>query len=78
MEIIGGLILLILGGNWLLKSAVALSIKLEIPKIIIAIIPNTLVGATGVPNISRPKIDDHTSCEYWKLATKERLESWIA
>ena len=47
--IIGGLILLILGGNWLLKSAVALSIKLEIPKIIIGM---TVVSfATSAPEL---------------------------
>jgi cation:H+ antiporter len=47
--IIGGLILLILGGNWLLKSAVALSLKLEIPKIIIGM---TVVSfATSAPEL---------------------------
>jgi len=47
--IIGGLILLILGGNWLLKSAVALSIKLEIPKIVIGM---TVVSfATSAPEL---------------------------
>jgi cation:H+ antiporter len=47
--IVGGLILLILGGNWLLKSAVALSLKLEIPKIIIGM---TVVSfATSAPEL---------------------------
>ncbi|MCI2229072.1 calcium/sodium antiporter [Polaribacter sp. MSW13] len=47
--IIGGLILLILGGNWLLKSAVALSLKLEIPKIVIGM---TVVSfATSAPEL---------------------------
>ena len=47
--IIGGLILLILGGNWLLKSAVALSLKLAIPKIIIGM---TVVSfATSAPEL---------------------------
>lgn len=47
--IIGGLVLLILGGNWLLKSAVALSLKLEIPKIIIGM---TVVSfATSAPEL---------------------------
>lgn len=47
--IIGGLLLLILGGNWLLKSAVALSLKLEIPKIIIGM---TVVSfATSAPEL---------------------------
>tara|TARA_B110000091_G_scaffold118726_1_gene127895 strand:+ start:3977 stop:4909 length:933 start_codon:yes stop_codon:yes gene_type:complete len=47
--IISGLILLILGGNWLLKSAVALSLKLEIPKIVIGM---TVVSfATSAPEL---------------------------
>ena len=47
--IIGGLILLILGGNWLLKSAVALSLKLDIPKIVIGM---TVVSfATSAPEL---------------------------
>jgi cation:H+ antiporter len=47
--IISGLIFLILGGNWLLKSAVALSLKLEIPKIVIGI---TVVSfATSAPEL---------------------------
>lgn len=47
--IIGGFILLILGGNWLLKSAVALSIRLNISKIIIGM---TVVSfATSAPEL---------------------------
>ena len=47
--IIGGLFLLILGGNWLLKAAVALSLKLEIPKIVIGM---TVVSfATSAPEL---------------------------
>ncbi|UNY99012.1 calcium/sodium antiporter [Zhouia spongiae] len=47
--IIVGLILLILGGNWLLKAAVALSVKLEIPKIVIGM---TVVSfATSAPEL---------------------------
>ncbi|WP_158838145.1 calcium/sodium antiporter [Polaribacter sp. L3A8] len=47
--IIGGLVLLILGGNWLLKSAVALSLKLDIPKIVIGM---TVVSfATSAPEL---------------------------
>lgn len=47
--IIGGLVTLILGGNWLLKSAVALSLKLEIPKIVIGM---TVVSfATSAPEL---------------------------
>lgn len=47
--IVGGLVLLILGGNWLLKSAVALSLKLEIPKIVIGM---TVVSfATSAPEL---------------------------
>ena len=47
--IASGLILLILGGNWLLKAAVALSLKLEIPKIIIGM---TVVSfATSAPEL---------------------------
>ena len=47
--IIGGLVLLILGGNWLLKSAVALSLQLNIPKIVIGM---TVVSfATSAPEL---------------------------
>ena len=47
--IISGLVLLILGGNWLLKSAVALSLKLDIPKIDIGM---TVVSfATSAPEL---------------------------
>ncbi|MFK8061191.1 MAG: calcium/sodium antiporter [Polaribacter sp.] len=47
--IIAGLVLLILGGNWLLKSAVALSLKLDIPKIVIGM---TVVSfATSAPEL---------------------------
>ncbi|MGY8911192.1 MAG: calcium/sodium antiporter [Flavobacteriales bacterium] len=47
--IVGGLILLILGGNWLLKSAVALSLKLNISKVIIGM---TVVSfATSAPEL---------------------------
>ena len=47
--IISGLILLVLGGNWLLKSAVALSLKLNIPKIVIGM---TVVSfATSAPEL---------------------------
>lgn len=44
-----GLVLLILGGNWLLKSAVALSLRLNIPKIVIGM---TVVSfATSAPEL---------------------------
>ena len=44
-----GLVLLILGGNWLLKAAVALSLKLHIPKIVIGM---TVVSfATSAPEL---------------------------
>jgi Ca2+/Na+ antiporter len=33
--VVAGLVLLIAGGNWLLKAAVDLSLKLHIPKIVI-------------------------------------------
>lgn len=47
--IIGGLILLILGGNWLLKSAIALSLKLKISKVVIGL---TVVSfATSAPEL---------------------------
>lgn len=63
LYIIIGLTLLIAGGNWLLKSAVALSLKLNIPKIVIGMtvvsfatsapelivsIKSALIGATGL------------------------------
>ena len=47
--IILGLLLLIAGGNWLLRSAVALSLKLAIPKIVIGM---TVVSfATSAPEL---------------------------
>lgn len=47
--IVLGLGLLILGGNWLLKAAVALSLKLDIPKIVIGM---TVVSfATSAPEL---------------------------
>ncbi|MGO4920783.1 calcium/sodium antiporter [Maribacter spongiicola] len=47
--IVGGLILLIAGGNWLLKAAVDLSLKLKIPKIVIGM---TVVSfATSAPEL---------------------------
>lgn len=47
--IISGLALLILGGNWLLKSAVALSYRLNIPKIVVGM---TVVSfATSAPEL---------------------------
>jgi len=47
--ILAGLTLLILGGNWLLKAAVALSLKLNIPKIVIGM---TVVSfATSAPEL---------------------------
>lgn len=49
LYIIIGLVLLILGGNWLLKAAVALSLKLNIPKIVIGM---TVVSfATSAPEL---------------------------
>lgn len=47
--VILGLILLVLGGNWLLKASVALSLKLEIPKIIIGMTVVSL--ATSAPEL---------------------------
>jgi len=47
--IIGGLLLLIFGGDWLLKSAIALSLKLNISKIVIGM---TVVSfATSAPEL---------------------------
>lgn len=47
--IVFGLFLLIAGGNWLLKSAVALSLRLNIPKIVIGM---TIVSfATSAPEL---------------------------
>ena len=47
--VIAGFTLLILGGNWLLKAAVSLSLKLEIPKIVIGM---TVVSfATSAPEL---------------------------
>jgi len=47
--IVLGLILLIAGGNWLLKSAVALSLRLNIPKIVIGMTVVSL--ATSAPEL---------------------------
>ena len=49
LYIILGLIILVLGGNWLLKSAVALSLKLNIPKIVIGMTVVSL--ATSAPEL---------------------------
>lgn len=47
--LISGLVLLIIGGNWLLKAAVGLSLKLGIPKIVIGM---TVVSfATSAPEL---------------------------
>lgn len=47
--IIGGLVLLIFGGNWLLKSAVSLSLKLKISKVVVGM---TVVSfATSAPEL---------------------------
>jgi cation:H+ antiporter len=47
--IVIGLILLILGGNWLLKAAVGFSLRLQIPKIVIGM---TVVSfATSAPEL---------------------------
>lgn len=49
MYILLGLLLLIIGGNWLLKAAVALSLRLAIPKIVIGM---TVVSfATSAPEL---------------------------
>jgi cation:H+ antiporter len=49
LYILCGFILLILGGNWLLKSAVSISLRLQIPKIIIGM---TVVSfATSAPEL---------------------------
>ena len=49
LYIITGLVLLVLGGNWLLKAAVALSLKLNVPKIVIGM---TVVSfATSAPEL---------------------------
>jgi len=47
--IISGLVLLVAGGNWLLKSAVALSLRLNIPKIVIGMTVVSL--ATSAPEL---------------------------
>ncbi|WP_428740859.1 calcium/sodium antiporter [Tenacibaculum sp.] len=47
--IVIGLVFLVLGGNWLLKAAVAMSLKLNIPKIVIGM---TIVSfATSAPEL---------------------------
>ena len=49
LYIILGLLILVLGGNWLLKAAVALSLRLQIPKIVIGM---TVVSfATSAPEL---------------------------
>ncbi|CAL2086028.1 putative antiporter CaxA [Tenacibaculum sp. 190524A02b] len=49
LYIIIGLVLLVLGGNWLLKAAVGLSLRLNIPKIVIGM---TVVSfATSAPEL---------------------------
>lgn len=47
--LLGGLALLVMGGNWLLKAAVSLSLRMEIPKIVIGM---TVVSfATSAPEL---------------------------
>ena len=47
--ILGGLVLLVAGGNWLLKSAIGLSLRLQIPKVVIGM---TVVSfATSAPEL---------------------------
>jgi len=47
--VLGGLVLLVVGGNWLLKSAVDLSLKLKISKVVIGL---TIVSfATSAPEL---------------------------
>lgn len=47
--IIGGLFLLVFGGNWLLKSAIAISLKLNISKVVVGM---TVVSfATSAPEL---------------------------
>src|SRR5210317_992625 len=49
LYIVLGLVALIFGGNWLLKAAVALSLRLKVPKIVIGM---TVVSfATSVPEL---------------------------
>ena len=47
--LLGGFLVLILGGNWLLKAAVALSLRLGIPKIVIGMTVVSL--ATSAPEL---------------------------
>jgi len=58
--ILSGFVILILGGNWLLKSAVSLSLRLDIPKIIIGM---TVVSfATSAPELIvslKAALEDH-------------------
>lgn len=58
--ILSGFVILILGGNWLLKSAVSLSLRLDIPKIIIGM---TVVSfATSAPELIvslKAAMEDH-------------------
>jgi cation:H+ antiporter len=58
--ILSGFVILVLGGNWLLKSAVSLSLRLDIPKIIIGM---TVVSfATSAPELIvslKAAMEDH-------------------
>jgi cation:H+ antiporter len=58
--ILSGFIILVLGGNWLLKSAVSLSLRLDIPKIVIGM---TVVSfATSAPELIvslKAAMEDH-------------------
>ena len=70
--IVLGLLLLILGGNWLLKAAVGLSMRLKISKIIVGL---TVVSfATSAPEMivsiqaalsGFPDIDTVRACHLW-------------
>lgn len=58
--ILSGFVILVLGGNWLLKSAVSLSLRLDIPKIVIGM---TVVSfATSAPELIvslKAAMEDH-------------------
>ena len=53
--IISGLVLLILGGNWLLKSSISISLGLKIPKIIIGMTGDNLLIFEGFVKHYLPK-----------------------
>ena len=76
--VLAGFTILILGGNWLLKSAVALSLKMEVPKIVIGM---TVVSfATSAPELIvslRSAMQGHSDIALGNVIRQDKDEVWF-